>query len=55
MTHLINMAKRDLKEVRTIYGLLHADPDVLKREEEDVFGDQPQSQGWAKFVDITNI
>jgi hypothetical protein len=54
MTHLINMAKRDLKEVRTIYGLLHADPDVLKREEEDVFGDQ-QSQGWAKFGDITNI
>lgn len=29
MTHLKNVAKRDLQNVRTIYGLLRADPDVL--------------------------
>jgi len=28
MTHLKNVAKRDLQNVRTIYGLLRADPDV---------------------------
>lgn len=29
MTHLKNVAKRDLQTVRTIYGLLRADPDVI--------------------------
>jgi hypothetical protein len=29
MTHLKNEAKRDLQTVRTIYGLLRADPDIM--------------------------
>ena len=35
MTHLKNEAKRDLQTVRTIYGLLRADPDVMLPADED--------------------
>ena len=54
MTHSINMAKRDLQVVQMIYGLLRADPAVLRKEDaDDALGDQ-RSHGWAKFADITN-
>jgi hypothetical protein len=35
MTHLKNEAKRDLQTVRTIYGLLRADPDVMLPADEE--------------------
>jgi hypothetical protein len=52
MTYLKNMAKKDLQAVRTIYGLLRADPEVLEREDEDDGSNDQHSRGWANFGDI---
>jgi hypothetical protein len=45
MTHLKNMAKRDLQTVRTIYGLLRADPDVLIADDDDSDEESESSSG----------
>lgn len=43
MTRLKNEAKRDLQTVRTIYGLLRADPDVMMADEDDSDDDDDDS------------
>ena len=44
MTHLKNMAKKDLQRVRTIYGLLRTDPDVIIADnDEDSSGNDSTS------------
>lgn len=49
MTHLKNLAKRDLQTVRTIYGLLRADPDVMIADDDD--SDDESSE--ASFEDLS--